>query len=134
MGQILFGAMRRPVVMDVHYTLACFYTPMRYLWSDWVTYIKEGIGHDANGTGGSGRPRSSQRPWDSLGIGTIFNGDQIPEFFIRNHNKVWNWYWKWPDGNQIGETAQPQNDEETIMYGRTVVNLPSWRQGRGHRA
>lgn len=139
-GQIIFSALRRPIVTQLEITLAAFYTPMRFVTPttfDWVQYINEGpqtaLTIPLYSLGQAG---DDDIPWDCLGLGTLYYGDTIPWMFYANWLKIWNWYFKWPEATDATSVASGLEADEIKQYGRRVVNKESyatrWRDNSVH--
>ena len=126
-GSITMAALREPMAVDIHATIATFFTPMRYLVTDWANMLKEGV--DTTTTiPTSTVPTLSNIAdtvsLDSFGLGWVVEGDVIPTFFATNINDIYNWYMKYPDDSDVTLTDVPNSD--AVKYGRPAVNLPSY--------
>ena len=109
-GTCRLEALRERDVMRINAQLATFMTPLRWLWTDWPTYVKEG-------------PDSVQTPptvsgeqnWDRLGIGSYSGAalNSYYQWYRDNYLRVYNEWWKWPEDadrttvNEHGEKAVP---------------------------
>ena len=97
MGAITFQALRAPIGIGLHVTMLTFFTPMRWLWSSWPDYVKQGV------DGALSMPYSTWNPpdvddpyfaWNSLGVGELLDGNTVPTVFVKNWNRCYNWWLK----------------------------------------
>ena len=127
-GGITFQALRAPISVGVHMSLAAFYTPLRYLDSTWTQFVIDGV------DGSLTMPRTSVTTrFESLGLGNIAPGFQFPRLFLVNWNRIHNWYMRWPDYPEVNDFAVPSATASPVgsgnyeyRYGRRCVNLPNY--------
>ena len=93
-GWVRLAQLREPLTTDVKFTLAAFYTPMRFLWDGWLGYVKQGV--DGTTTIPTTTVPGSDY-WDSLGLGHVVGGDRICKHWMDNWRKIWWWYMRFPD-------------------------------------
>ena len=132
-GGITMAALREPISLKVHATLAAFYTPMRFITPDGANFpamVKEGLDNTtlANSFMAYTVPTASTPagvPWDALGVGHIEEGDEIAQFWVRNYLDIYNWYMRWPEDAEHA-IASLKFDSSNMQWGFPAVSLESY--------
>ena len=126
-GAITMAALREPLSMDIFGSMAMFYTPTRFLVDSWPTWVHQGIDGDFDMpeyTVPTASPAAAV-PWDSLGIGTVFEADSICEIWPKNWLSIYNWYMAWPEDAQRTLSALAFTSPE-MQWGPKAVSLESY--------
>lgn len=117
-GWIRLAALRETISLDVQMDLCTFFTPYRYLWSEWPEYVKEGV------DGSRTIPTRTQSPAAALGLGSISTNNPIAQWYVDNYLKIYNWYFKWPESPDV--TSYPDgSDSLPLYYGFKAIALES---------
>jgi hypothetical protein len=94
-GNVRLESLRERDVMRINAHLACFMTPLRWLWPEYPDYLREG-------------PETSETPpsmipsdddWSKYGVGTYEVGlgvKDLLEYFPDNYLRVYNEWYKFP--------------------------------------
>ena len=115
-GRVRLAAMREQEGLPVHVHLEGFVTPLRWLQTNWDTYVKEGPS-TSESLGPAAHPTALG---DYLGVGFVVSPDVVWHVFLANYLRVYNEYFKWPedaDSTTVGKANH--------KYGLPAVNLPS---------
>ena len=117
-GHLDMSSLREPIAVDVRTDIVVTWTPARFLWSQWIPFLKEGVDTTRS------IPQVSANTMEQcVGCGDASN-QTGPMWFRKNYNKVYNWYFKWPHDNDVSESAV-MSDNLDAHYGRRGVELPS---------
>lgn len=97
-GSCRLEALRERDVMRINAHLAVFMTPLRWLWTDYVQYVKEGP--DTAVTPPTG---TAANDWSALGIGSyqLGHSSNYYEWFEKAALRVYNEWYKWPEDADI---------------------------------
>ena len=94
-GTVRLETLRERDVLRIHAHLATFMTPVRWVWSDFPQYLREGadtaVTPAVNTTAGN---------WDALGIGSYTATPPTPgylQFYQDNYLRIVNEWYKWPE-------------------------------------
>lgn len=90
-GQVKLESLRERDSLRINAHLAVFQTPIRWLWSEWPDYIKEGP--DTSRT----VPLASQDDLGRYGIGGSGTALSFPKWFEDAYLRVYNEWYKWPE-------------------------------------
>lgn len=94
-GSVRLESLRERDVMRINANLATFMTPLRWLWTDYPTYVKEGP------TGAGTPPAQSVTDFAKYGVGTgRQDATSTVNMFKHFHDapiKIYNEWYKWPE-------------------------------------
>ena len=140
--KVRMATLRRASVLSPVMTLAAFYTPMRHIYSNWITFITEGIKEDETLASWTNR---TGKPIEFFGQYVPANGSlaTLPAHSFLPYNKIWNRYFRLPTdedgtlGNTsnrgygiIGDNDLLATDKDTLKYGYPACQLPTvWNSG-----
>lgn len=93
-GSIRLESLRERDVLRINAHLATFMTPLRWLWSGYPTYVKEG----PSGASGVVPTISVQNP-SMYGIGAddTASSPSIARHFLENYLRIYNEWYIWPE-------------------------------------
>ena len=107
-GEIRLTALRERESTRIHARLDAFATPIRWLWSDWPAYIKEGPA--------TTKTLPTKTHWGSrLAVGGDGGNRPIFKPFFDAPLRIYNEWYKWPEDNDITDIGAD---------GPACVNLP----------
>ena len=97
-GMCRLEALRERDVMRINAHLAVFMTPLRWLWSDFPQYLREGP--DTAVTPPIG---TSTSDWAKLGVGSyiVGNDSDVYKYFEDAYLRCYNEWYKWPEDSDI---------------------------------
>lgn len=98
-GKVRLETLRERDVLRIHAHLATFMTPLRWLWTDFPQYLREGPD-----TAVTPSVTTSDGNWSALGIGSYTATPPTPgymEFYADNYLRVVNEWYKWPEDNDF---------------------------------
>ena len=145
--KIRMATLRRASVLSPVMTLAAFYTPMRHIYDNWVTFITEGIKEDENLATWT---NNSDHNIEFFGqhVPNEHSFATIPAHSFRPYNKIWNRYFRLPTDDHargalgsegglagagygvIGDDDLLADDADTLKYGYPACQLPTvWNSG-----
>jgi len=118
-GTVKLESLRERDTLRINAHLGVFSTPLRWLWSGWPDYLKEGP------AGATAPPLIPVEALDALGIGSYSHGGgvtDVPQFWRDAYLRVYNEWYKWPEDADV--TAVNDN-------GNIAVPLQHvWNRGR----
>ena len=113
-GRIRLESLRERDVMRINAHLACFMTPLRWLWSEYPDYVKEGPATIK--TPPSMQP--ADHDWSKYGAGTYggtgVSGKNLFEPFADNYLRVYNEWYKHPEDADITDNDIDQDGEKAV--------------------
>ena len=122
-GRILPAPLRETISTPINVSVATFFTPLRWLWDDVETLVRDG--NDATGGSLTVNTRRSSHD-DCLGAGS---GDVIKpvwDVFYKNYLRIYNEHYKWPADADV--THFGSGVAELLVgrkYGLFGCNLPA---------
>ena len=111
----------RGLPIDCRVDIATFFVPHRHVYSNWETFITEGV--DTSQTLASTTLTQSV---DSLGS-HYDAADTIPDWCLHPYNMIWNRYYKLPFDTDRDVGAQPTG--KAARWGIFITKLPSMISG-----
>ena len=120
-GRILPAPLRETISSPINCSVATFFTPLRWLWDDVETLVRDG--NDATGGSLTVNTRlTGTTHEDCLGVGTgTLTGKPTWDVFYKNYLRIYNEHYKWPadsDLTGLRGTVWPK-------YGALGCNLPA---------
>jgi hypothetical protein len=110
-GSVKMEMLRERDALRINAHLAVFLTPIRWLWSGWPQYIKDGP------TGATSPPMGNLKPfWNGLGGSTVLR--TMPQFWEDARFRIYNEWYKWPE------------DPDSTNFTPTVNLEHSWTRCR----
>lgn len=96
-GQVRLESLRERDSLRIHAHLATFVTPVRWLWSDWPNYIKEGPSTSLT------PPVVQGQDMASIGIGAFSpQVTSAQRFWLDAPLRIYNEWYKWPEDADAG--------------------------------
>ena len=104
-GKVRLEALRERDVLRINAHLGVFMTPLRWLWTDFPQYLREGPD-----TAVTPPTVSSEGNWSNLGIGSYTAGalGSYYKWYQDAYNRVVNEWYKWPEDSDV--SGHPPND------------------------
>jgi len=116
-GDVKLESLRERDSLRINAHLGVFMTPLRWLWSGWPDYLKEGP------AGATAPPTFNVQNLDSFGIGANdFNFNVVPEFWRQSLLRVYNEWYKWPEFSDATVWEQDGNVAVPLQH--------VWNRGR----
>lgn len=94
-GSVKLESLRERDSLRVNAHLGIFMTPVRWLWSGWPDYLKEGP------AGATAPPTFSTAAFSDYGLGSYGLNSPLPTFFRDSLLRVYNEWYKWPENADI---------------------------------
>jgi hypothetical protein len=111
-GSVRLESLRERDVMRINAHLGVFMTPLRWLWSDYPDYVKEGPDTAKFAPSFS----VDDDDWSKYGAGsfsTLATGP-MKAFFADNYLRVYNEWYKYPESADITDRQIDQNGEKAV--------------------
>lgn len=96
-GSVKLESLRERDSLRIHAHIAAFLTPIRWLWSDWPTYLREGP------EGNLSIPMTATQNLHRFGIGA-HSGEgatNVPSYFVEAPARIYNEWYKWPEDPDV---------------------------------
>ena len=108
-GMCRLEALRERDVMRINAHMATFMTPLRWVWSDFPQYLKEGP--DTAVTPPSG---GTDFDWSNIGIGSYESSaaSSYYKYFVDTPIKIYNEWYKWPESADV--TTWPEHGQPAV--------------------
>jgi hypothetical protein len=94
-GSVKLESLRERDSLRINAHLGVFMTPLRWLWSGWPDYLKEGP------AGATAPPTVSTTRLDSFGVGSDAPSTAMARFWKDACLRVYNEWYKWPEDSDI---------------------------------
>lgn len=110
-GQVRLESLRERDSLRINAHLATFITPIRWLWSDWPQYLKEGPGTALT------PPTIQGQDLHTLGIGA-YSGSPVTaqRFWEQAYLRVYNEWYKWPEDPDATAVAVDGNKAVPLQH------------------
>jgi hypothetical protein len=122
-GTVKLESLRERDVMRINAHLACFMTPVRWLWPEYTDYVKEG----ENTAETIPVMQPSDNDWSKYGCGTFnenASSKDLNRIFADNYLRVYNEWYKWPE-------YPDETDNDINLHGLKAVTLSTaWSRCR----
>ena len=119
-GRVRLGALREQEAVPLYAHFETFLTPLRWLDSNYIPYVTGGV--DSTSSLATYTP-AGDREWDCLGIGDV-SGVPIRDYFVKNYDRVFNEYFKWPEDTDLSIKTTTKKDE--TRHGMPAVQMESF--------
>lgn len=108
-GNCRLEALRERDVMRINAHLGVFMTPLRWLWSDFPQYLKEGPDTAVTPPVGT-----ASNDWSNIGIGSyqLGHSSDYYQFWENAYLRVYNEWYKWPEAADA--TVVPEAGEKAV--------------------
>ena len=100
-GKVRLETLRERDVMRINAQHSTFITPIRWLWSDWPDYVKQGPDT------GLSPPQATGNVKDVFGVGANSVGGNFWQWYITALTKVHAEWFKWPEDPDWSYSASP---------------------------
>lgn len=108
-GSVRLETLRERDVMRINAHLATFFTPLRWVWTDFPQYLREGPD-----TAVSPPVITNEENWEKYGVGSWQSAGQgsMYQWFRDVPLRIYNEWYKWPESND--ETNWPDKGQKAV--------------------
>lgn len=110
-GQVKLESLRERDSLRINANLSTFMTPIRWLWSDWPEYVKQGPAGTTYTP-----PLITENDMSRYGIGCVETDLSFEQYWKDAVLKVYNEWYKWPEA--IDQTAWPGDGQKAVPLQR----------------
>lgn len=118
-GNVRLAGLRQQTSVYLHAQIECFAAPLRWYWSSWPDYVRDGINHGLTLPVETAAPYITNNAYQNMGIGKV-TGDFL-KFFAQHPVNIWNEWYRWPEDSKLSVTTPPLTFFQD--QGQPVVNL-----------